>query len=239
MRIGMSVRFAAVALFAISGAFAQTVSPETQALEADIAAGKHDSLVGHYQSGSSSILSVTREGKQIFAQMGPDAPYLELTPTANGGFTAMNGRAQVTFAKDAAGKVTALTLRQGTNELTAPRVTDAEVAKIKADLAKRIADNQPAPGAEAMLRKFIEAMRAGTPIYDQMSPPLVTAVKPQAAASTARLAQVGAIKAIEFRGVAPNGLDNFHVQYENGSSDYVIGLMPDGKIGSLGVRPGQ
>jgi hypothetical protein len=151
----------------------------------------------------------------------------------------MNGRAQVTFAKDANGKVTALTLRQGANEQTAPRITDAEVAKIKADLAKRIADNQPTPGAEAMLRKFIEAMRAGTPIYDQMSAPLVTAVKQQAAASTARLAQVGAIKAIEFRGVAPNGLDNFHVQYENGSSEYIIGLMPDGKIGSLGARPGQ
>lgn len=236
MRMG---QFAAVALLAVSGAVAQTTSPETQALQADIAAGKHDNIVGHYQVGAAQIISITREGKQVFAQTGADAPFMELTPVAGGGFTAANGRAQVTFAKDAAGKVTALTLRQGANEQTSPRITDAQAAKVRADLAKRIADNKPAPGTEAILRKHIEGMRAGTPIYDQMVPALVAAVKPQQEASKVRLAQVGAIKAIEFSGVAPNGLDTFHVQYENGSSDYMIGLTTDGKIGSLNVRPGQ
>ena len=217
----------------------QTPDPQLAALQADIAAGKHDEVVGNYQSGAWTVISVTREGKQIFAQIGENSPFMELTPLAGGGYTAANGRAQVTFSKDGAGKVTSLVLKQGNNEQTASRLTDAQAATLKADLAKRIEANQPAAGTEALLRKHIEAMRVGKPIYDAMTQAVAAAVKPQEEYGKTRLAQVGAIRTIEFRGVAPNGLDTFHVQFENGSSEYLIGLTTDGKISSLGVRPNQ
>jgi hypothetical protein len=217
----------------------QSADPQLTALQADIAAGKHDDIVGNYQSGAWTIISVTREGKQIFAQVGENSPFMELTPVAGGGYTAANGRAQVTFPKDGAGKVTSLILKQGANEQTALRVTEALAATLRADLAKRIAANQPASGTEEILRKHIEGMRAGKPIYDSMTQAVAAAVKPQEEYGKTRLATVGAIRKIEFRGVAPNGLDMFHVQFENGDSEYLIGLTPDGKISSLAVRPGQ
>jgi hypothetical protein len=164
---------------------------------------------------------------------------MEISPKSGGGFTAMDGRIQVSFSRDAAGQVASVTLRQGANEQVARKLTEEQARKLKADLAKRIAENQPAPGTEAMLRKHIEGMRAGKPIYDLMTAPLVAAIKPQEEFGRTRLAQVGAIRSIEFRGVTPNGLDSFHVQYENGSSNYTIGLTAEGKIASLGVQPGQ
>jgi hypothetical protein len=219
--------------------FGQTPDPQMAALQAEIATGKHDDITGHYQSGAWTIISVTREGKQLFAQVGENSPFMELTPVSGGGYTTANGRAQVTFPKDGAGKVTSLILKQGNNEQTALRLTDVQATTLKDALAKRIAANQPAPGVEEILRKHIEGMRVGKPIYDSMTQAVAAAVKPQEEYGKTRLAQVGAIRKIEFRGVAPNGLDTFHVQFENGDSEYLIGLNTDGKISSLGVRPGQ
>jgi hypothetical protein len=219
-------------------ALSQVKDLETEALRTEIAAGKHDDLVGYYHAGT-TVISVTREGKQIFAQAGESGAFMELQPKAGGGFTAMEGRAQVTFSKDAAGKVSSFTLRQGTSEQVGRRITAEQAAKIKADLAERIARNQPVAGSEEMLRKHIEGMREGKPVYELMTPSLIAVIKPQAQLGKMRLAQVGAIQKIAFTGVAPNGLDTFRVEYENGSSNYLIGLTSDGKIAALGVQPGQ
>jgi hypothetical protein len=216
-------------------ALAQANDPRIDALHADIAAGKHDEIVGSYQVGF-TVLSVTREGKQIFAQAGENAPFMELHPQPKGGYTVMDGRAQVTFSKDAAGRVTALRLKQGSAEQVAQRISEQQAAQIKADIAKRVAENKPAPGVEGMLRKHIEALRAGNPLYDMMSPDLAAAIKAQAQMSQARLAEVGAIQSIEFTGVTANGLDTFLVKYEKGASRYVIGLGGDGKVASMAVR---
>lgn len=239
MRVSPLLLFIAALASVPQAAMSQAPDPQLTALHADIAAGKHDEIVGNYQSGAWTVISITREGKQIFAQVGENSPFMELTPLAGGGYTTMNGRAQVTFPKDGTGKVTSLVLKQGSNEQTASRLTEAQAATLKADLAKRIAANQPAAGTEELLRKHIEGMRAGKPIYDSMTQAVAAAVEPQEEYGKTRLAQVGAIRKIEFRGVAPNGLDTFHVQFENGDSDYLIGLGPDGKINSLGVRPNQ
>jgi len=228
---------ACVTVLAMAAPFAlgQTKDPKIDALHADIAAGKHDEVVGSYQAGF-NVLSVTREGKQIFAQAGENAPFMELHPQPEGGYTAMDGRVQVTFAKDASGRVTGLRLKQGSAEQVAQRITEQQAAQIKADTAKRVAENKPTPGIEEILRKHIEALRAGKPLYDMMAPGLAAAVKAQAQMSQARLAEVGAIQAIEFTGVAPNGLDTFLVKYEKGASRYVIGLDGDGKVASMAVR---
>jgi hypothetical protein len=228
---------AAVTVLAMAApvAIGQPKDPQIDALHADIAAGKHDEVVGFYQAGA-NVLSITREGKQIFAQAGEGSPFMELHPQPEGGYTAMDGRAQVTFSKDAAGRVTALRLKQGSAEQVARRITEQQAAQIKADTAKRIADNKPTPGVEEILRKHIEAMRAGKPLYELMTSDLAAVVKAQARMSQARLAEVGAIQTIEFTGVAPNGLDTFLVKYEKGASRYLIGLDGDGKIASMAVR---
>jgi hypothetical protein len=200
-----------------------------------IAAGKYDDLAGDYQLSAYMTITVTREGKQLFGQAG-GGQYLDLVPEAADHFVIVDAKAKVTFVRDAAGKVTELTLQQGPTTTSARRLTVEEATAIKDALAKRIAENKPTLGMEALLRRHIEAMRTGQPTYDMMSPALAAAIKAQLPTRQSRLAQIGAIRAIEFKGVAPNGLDSFEVTYERGSTQYVIGLGADGKIASLGVQ---
>ena len=217
---------------------AEPASPATEELRTAIEAGKYDDLVGSYRMGVYQIVSVTREGKQMFAQVS-GGQYLDMVPLAVNEFGVLDGRGKVIFAKDAAGKVTGFTLRQGANEQPAARITEEEAAALKAALEKRVAEQKPAPGTEVVLRQHIEAIRAGKPLYDTMAPGLAAAVKAQLPTVQTRMAQVGALKSIEFKSVTPNGLDQYLVTYENGSTEYVIGLLPDGKTGTLGMRPVQ
>ena len=92
---------------------------------------------------------------------------------------------------------------------------------------------------ELMLRKHIDGMRSGKPIYEMMTPVLISAVKPYEVSGKARLEQLGAIRNIEFRGTSSSGIDSYYVQYEHGASDYLISLTTEGKISALVVRPEQ
>jgi hypothetical protein len=39
------------------------------------------------------------------------------------------------------------------------------------------------------------------------------------------------VKSLEFKGVGSAGWDSYEVQHENGTSQWRIAVMPDGKIG--------
>jgi hypothetical protein len=101
-----------------------------------------------------------------------------------------------------------------------------------------VTDRQSTRETEVMLRKHIEAMRAGKPIYEQMTPTVAAAVKPYEESGKTRLVTLGAIRNIEFRGTS-SGVDTYYVQYENGGSEYLIALTDDRKIRALVVRAGQ
>jgi hypothetical protein len=105
--------------------------------------------------------------------------------------------------------------------------------------AAQSAEKQPARETEVMLRKHIEGMRIGKPVYDLMTPTIAAAVQPYEAIGKTRFAQLGAIRSVEFRGMTSEGADTYFVQYENGATDYLIALTDDGKIRALVLRPNQ
>jgi hypothetical protein len=100
-------------------------------------------------------------------------------------------------------------------------------------------EGQSTRETEMMLRRHIEGMRTGTPIYEQMIPAVAEAVRPYEDGGKKRLVELGAIRTIEFRGTSPTGVDTYSVQYDNGASGYEIALTDEGKIRALVVRPGQ
>ena len=218
---------------------AEPANPATEELRTAISAGKYDDLAGPYQMGLYQIVTVSREGKQMFAQVGADGQFLDMVPLSADLFSVLDGRGKVTFARDSTGKVTGFNLRQGPNDTPAPRITAEQAAALKTALAQRVAEQKPAPGTEAALRQHIEAIGAGKPLYDMMVPTLAAAVKTQLPVVQGRMTQLGAIRTIAFKAVTQNGLDNFVVTYENGPAEYIIGLLPDGKAASLVMRPAQ
>jgi hypothetical protein len=197
---------------------------------------KYDAYVGDYQLGPYMVVSVTHEGNQMFAQAG-DQPFMELAPETDTKFVVKNlSGIGISFVKDATGAVTGAIIHQGLNNTPAPRIASTQAQEIRDALAKRVDEQIPFPGSEAALVRHLEGIRSGKPIYDQMTPDLAAAVRGAAAQGQALLAQLGAVQSITFKSVIANGADMFEVIYENGATQYGIGLAPDGKINTLNYR---
>jgi serine-type D-Ala-D-Ala carboxypeptidase/endopeptidase len=80
-----------------------------------------DACVGEYQLAPTFIFSVTREGNQLFGQASGQ-PRIRLHPETETEFFLAEVDAQITFAKDAAGKVTHLVLHQGGRDIRGDRI---------------------------------------------------------------------------------------------------------------------
>ena len=48
--------------------------------------------------------------------------------------------------------------------------------------------------------------------------------------------KLGAVQSVTFKGVGPGGRDIYEIKFENGLTEWRIGLMPDGKIEGIGFR---
>jgi CubicO group peptidase (beta-lactamase class C family) len=80
-----------------------------------------DAYVGEYQITPQLVFTVTRDGDKLMGQMGGQGK-LELEPVSETQFTVTAVKANISFEKDAAGKVTGLILSQGARSTTAKKV---------------------------------------------------------------------------------------------------------------------
>ena len=81
---------------------------------------RYDAYVGKYDYGQGRLMTITREGDALFAQL-PGQPKFEIFPKAETEFFWKAVRAEVAFVKDSAGKVVKAVHRQGGTTLDAPR----------------------------------------------------------------------------------------------------------------------
>lgn len=80
-----------------------------------------DAYVGEYQVNPRLILTITKEGDKLFGQMtGQEKLAVELVSATQ--FTIPEVKANITFEKDADGKVTGLLLSQGTRTVNAKKI---------------------------------------------------------------------------------------------------------------------
>jgi bla regulator protein blaR1 len=203
--------------------------------EVKLSASTLDLYVGTYKFEQGQVFTVTRKGEGLQAQL-TGQPAIEIFPESEKAFFYKAIDAQIDFTSDG-GPATALVLHQGGGNFTMPRIDDATVAQIKADVAARIASNVPAPGSEAALRKYATAISAGTPNYDDMEPHIADAVRRQLPLMKPGMDSLGAIQSIEFQRVGEGGWDVYRVRYANGSLMWRIGLSPNGKVSYSLVLP--
>ena len=81
---------------------------------------RYDDYVGKYDYGQGRVMTITREGNGLFAQLSGQ-PKFEIFPKAEAEFFWKAVRAEVKFVKDSAGKVMKAVHRQGGTTLDAPR----------------------------------------------------------------------------------------------------------------------
>lgn len=85
--------------------------------EVKVNAAGFDAYVGDYELAPTFVLTITKEGEKLFGQAtGPGQGKLQLEPVSETQFVVPSVKAQISFEKDAAGKVVALILVQ--NERT-------------------------------------------------------------------------------------------------------------------------
>jgi beta-lactamase regulating signal transducer with metallopeptidase domain len=95
----------------------------------------------------------------------------------------------------------------------------------------------PLAGSEEILRHYIEAIGRGEPDYDHMTAEVATQTRQQLALQRAILARLGALRAVSFRGVSNLGSDIYLAHFANGSAEWRISLIKDGKIGRIALGP--
>jgi hypothetical protein len=97
-------------------------APRTKDItEAEVDPAVYDSLAGKYDYGNGAVLTVTRDGSHLFAQL-TGQPRFEIFPESENTYFWKVVDAQVTFVKDATGKVTKAIHHQNGRTFDAPKI---------------------------------------------------------------------------------------------------------------------
>jgi CubicO group peptidase (beta-lactamase class C family) len=115
---------------AVTEAYLSAELPPRPVAVTGIAPHVLDSIVGQYDYGPQGIMSLTREGDRLFAQL-PGQPRLEIFPRSDHEFFWKAVEAEVTFISDANGKVIEAIHHQNGGTRHAPRV--AELTEVAVD----------------------------------------------------------------------------------------------------------
>jgi beta-lactamase regulating signal transducer with metallopeptidase domain len=248
-RTRLLIAAAVVPLAALSaGTIAQSAVPAQMRPVADspmdLSAPRLDRYVGQFKVSVTSVLTVTREGEQLLAQL-TGQPKLWLIAVRDHEFVNELGDEEVTFVTDGDGPATEVVLREpNTGSRRAMRIVAATADEIEAAFQRRIAevadrfrDQAPVPGGTAALRQMIEDLRRPAPSFGRMSRQLADKMHKQLPQLQSVLAALGAVESVFFRGVGPGGYDIYGVKFANGSGEVRIDLAADGAIKDAIVRP--
>jgi hypothetical protein len=198
-----------------------------------------DRYVGGYRLNPNVIITISREGEHLYAQLAGQ-PKAEIFPKSEREFFPKIVDAQFTFEAGADGKARSVTLEQNGNRQTAARLEENEakqIAQSQAAAARRFQDQTQDPRTEAALRRNIRELQLGQPNYEMMSPNLADTTRQQLPQLKTLMDQLGELQTVTFKGVGPGGADIYEVKFEHGSTEWRIMMDTNGKIASVGFRP--
>jgi bla regulator protein BlaR1 len=189
-----------------------------------------DRYVGFYQRSVYSLVAITRDGPQLLAQC-TGFPAEEIFADSETEFWTKTGP-RLKFVLDGQGQATAVVVHMATPqfEFTMPRIAASVARQIMINTTAKIQSQTPTPGSEAALRRMIDAVRAGKPNYDEMTPWFADLVEQTLSVYQAVYATWGAVQSVEFRHVDITGGDVYEVRQEHGTSMWSITLDSNGRI---------
>jgi len=209
--------------------------PEGSPRETTVSSTDSVSYVGHYKLGQTSVVTITREGEQLYAEL-TGQPRAAIYAKGEGDYFYKIVDAQISFRTDAQGHIIALVLHQGGRDQTADRISDAEAKQLEDALAKRLKDQTAVPGSEAATRKIVEQMQDKQVDYEQFTPDFAALARQYASVTDGLIASMGAVQSLSFKGVGPGGADIYEIKFDGGVIDWRILMAPDGKVAGVGIR---
>jgi CubicO group peptidase (beta-lactamase class C family) len=203
-----------------------------------------DRNVGVYQTAPDAFIVVTREGSKlsVHATGGRKIPLLSLaknrfveaeaTPQT---FLPRADETWISFKADAGGLageidlfMNGVTPAGSGKRLSATQA--APVVKRMAMLERRFDAQRPAAESEPALRRLLDELVAGKPDYDRMTPEIAKAVSSVLTLDQQILSPLGPVVSMSFKRMAPDGVDTFHIVFQNGEADFEISVNEAGKI---------
>jgi hypothetical protein len=188
-----------------------------------------DRLTGAYALAPKLLLTVSRSGSQLMAQVTGQmaVPIYPESPTH---FIYKVVAAQIDFQLKETGSASGLVLHQNGQDYPAQRVTAEAAQQADAALAARVKAQTALPGSAAAARQLMDGLMSGHPDYTRLSPQLGAAVRSQLSGLQAVLTPLGPVTGIEFAGVSPAGWDTYLVRHAHGSSNLRLVLDASGII---------
>jgi bla regulator protein BlaR1 len=182
-------------------------------------------------------MTVRREGDHLAIQITGQG-WVEEFPMSQTEFFAKVVKATQTFVVDERGHATALVHHQNGRDTTWRRIDSAETARMAAILAAKVKSQIATPGSEAALRRHIDGLQSGNPLYSEESPELQQATREQLPRIEENLKRIGPVENIRFVGVGNQGWDIYQATHELGSSTWRIHLASNGIIDGLLLQVG-
>lgn len=189
---------------------------------------------GHYRL-DTVVFTIRHEGHRLFARVTGQVE-LELFAEEVDRFFYKAVPAQISFIRNAAGMVTALTLHQNGHEETAERVDIGAAATLEATLAARIREKRPVENSRVLLQELVHQHQQGEPDYAKMTPPLAAIAREQAEIIRGELQRLGALQDMTFKGVTDDGWDVYDVDFEKGRQEWSFSLAADGRFDGILIR---
>lgn len=193
--------------------------------------------VGHYRPPGGPVITITAEGGSLFVRSGQGSIAVEVLPESETTFFRKADAVQISFMPDADGRASELILHSGGHDTKAERISADEARKAEAALSDRVRNGVPHPDSEPMLRHLIAEHQAGRACVDRMTPELGQAVHDQFDVVGPLLAVKGALRALQFKGVAESGHDVYDAHFDAGALTFRIGWTEAGQIGALWMTP--
>jgi hypothetical protein len=227
----------ALAAVAVEAAPPDAATSSGARVSVDLDAAVLDRYTGSYQLAPTVVMTVTREGTQLLAQL-TGQPKAEIFAQSESEFFYKIVNAQISFEADSQGRTTGLVLHQNGRNMNARRIDASVAQQLAADLAAKVQGQAATPGSEAALRRLIQGILTDKPNFAEMSPELAKATQEQLPQLEAEMKQLGAVQSVEFRGVGNQGWDAYDVRQEHGLSHWRIALGVDGIIAGALVQTG-
>ena len=139
--------------------------------EVEIDKALYDDYAGSYQLKEGSFYFVTHKDGRLFTRVIGQTD-IEIFPEAVDQFFMKALPVQVTFVRDANGKVGSLVHHQHGEETSGVRVDADEAERAEEQLRERVKHKIAIPGSEAIIRRVIAEHKRGEPDFDGMSPAL-------------------------------------------------------------------
>jgi len=105
--------------------------------------------------------------------------------------------------------------------------------------AAHVKAQTPLPNSEAVLRRLIEALQSGRPDDSHMSEGFAAFFRERAPSAQARLASLGALQSLAFRGVGPGGADIYLATFSGGKLECRLALGPGDIVQGLSFGPAR